>query len=245
MAKFNVLLIRSYDQPGTDGTYYPLLSDGEDDQIIAREPGDGDHVMGFISPSVAVYEVGGRMPKRLVGTPPNDLLTSHSSEIRVSDCRVTLACEKFTKGSTWSGGGAGAAIAAGAMVVSAAKAKRRRRGKVMVGQMRYEWISRVGASLPNRFGKNCYVILEYRDGVAAKALHLNCNPIEPAMIAQDIIRRVAAFRLEHSPDLPAEQRTTLEAAHYAEKLQPTFRERAYYDLPGSVIVGAVATTTGE
>lgn len=239
---FNILTVRAFEQDYPDGRLYPRLS-GEESQIIAPEPADGSDVRGFDSASVAVYELGARTPRRLVSTPPNDLLNKHHSVVQVTDSRVTIACQNFTKGSTWIGGGIGTAVAVGAMAVSAAKAKRRRKGKVMVGHVRYEWPTRVGASLPNRYGMNAYVILEYRNGTVAKAVHINCNGIEPSMVAQDIARRAATYRLAHHPELAAEQRSALEGLLHAEKLIPTGKQKAYYELPGSLVVQSAPMNT--
>ncbi len=239
MTGFNVLTIRAFGQDYPPGRLYPQLSD-EGDQAVATELEDGPDIRGFTSASLAVYELGGRMPRRLASTPPNDLIAKHHSIVQITDCRVTMVCEKFTKGSTWIGGGLGAAVAVGAMAVSAAKARRRRGGKVMIGHLRYEWLSRVGASLPNSFGMNAYVILEYRDGPTAKAVHINCNGIEPATVAQDITRRAAAHRLAQPPELSSEERGVLESLRQAEPLRPAAKERAFYELPGSVVIRTAA-----
>jgi hypothetical protein len=108
----------------------------------------------------------------------------------------------------------------------------RRKKKVMVGQIRYEWIKRIGASSPKR---PRIVALEYTDSETTKSLHLHLlrRGVEPAVLAQDIARRAAAFRLRHSLSLAPDQKATLEQLIYADILHPTPKQWAYYDLPAS------------
>ncbi len=187
---------------------------------------------------VSVHELG-RASKRMAAASPS--LAAGSSLVRtptrtavyVSDCRVMLACEKYEKGSTWV---SPPAVAAAATVVSTVRAARRRRGKVMVGQIRYESIKRIGASPPIQ-GRHLLAIiaLEYPDLGTTKSLHLHLlrGGPEPVVVAQDIAQRAAAFRLHHDPDMPADERTSLEALVHAERLVPTAKVWGYYDLPGS------------
>lgn len=231
MIGFNVLAVRAYGDGASDSHFYPLPSD-EDGQLIALEPADGSKVIQFWASSINVYDISSRVHKRLAGTPRT------LSAVFVSDCRVAVACERYEKGSTWVGGGAGAAVALAATVVSAARAARRRQGNLLVGQLRYEWITRIGASPAGRGLLPSVVSLEYPDGRVPKALHLQVKDIEPVVIAQDIVQRAAAFRLRHKPELPVNQRTVLEELTHADRLQPTTKVWGYYDLPGGVAVGA-------
>lgn len=222
MAGYNILVVRAFDQEYAENRLYPQLSEVEG-EIVAAEPGDGSNMLSFSGSYAVVYDLRGRIRTKLAET--------HGPTFGfVSDCRVAVSCEKFTKGSTWVGGGAGAVVAAGAMAVSAAKARRRRQGKIMVGHLRYEWITRVGAS-PGK-----HLSLEYVSNGVPKAMEMQVNGGISVAMAQDIARRVAALRLEQNPDLPAEQRAALEELRAAEPLQPTVRKWDYYELPGSVMV---------
>lgn len=222
MTRFNVLGIRAYANPGTDGHLYPLLSE-EEGQVIAREAADGPNIQLFQASSAAVYALTGRMPSRLA-------TTYGPSDGFVSDCRVALSCEKFTKGSTWIGVGPGAAIAGTAMAVSALRARHRRKGKIMVGQLRYEWIGRVGV-------KGRHLSLGYSDGGVPKELQIAPYYGITATMAHDIAQRVAASRLRYNTSLTGDQRTTLEGITEAGPMEPAAKGRwAHYELPGAVMV---------
>lgn len=115
---------------------------------------------------------------------------------------------------------------------------RKKKGRVMVGQIRYEWIKRIGASSRLSWPRRLPVVaLEYTDGEITKSLHLELfrRSVEPVVVAQDIARRAAAFRLRHTPGLAPGQQAILEQLVNADVLQPTPKEWAYYDLPGSQI----------
>lgn len=112
---------------------------------------------------------------------------------------------------------------------------RKGKGKVMVGQIRYEWIKRIGASPRLNWPRRLPIVaLEYIDGETIKSLHLHLfrRGVEPVVLAQDIARRAAAFRLRHNPGLAPGQQAILEQLIDADVLQPTPKEWAYYDLPG-------------
>lgn len=233
MPGFNILSVQAYGVSRSDGRYYPLLSE-EGEQAISTEPDDGTNITYYRASSATVYDLSRKLPRSLISTP------STTISAIVSDCRVALACTEYTKGGTFVGAGAGAAIALAATAVSAARAKKRRQGKVLVGHLRYQWVTRIGASLPTKYGRNSYVSLDYRDGGVPKSLLLAVGWVKPVVVAQDIARRAAAFRLQHDPELPDDQRTALEVLLQAEPLQPTPRDRAYYDLPGALDVASPA-----
>lgn len=67
-----------------------------------------------------------------------------NASMLVTDRRIAFATTSFTKGATYIGfGGSGSTIAAGAMVVSAHRARKRRQGRILLGQVRLEWITSV------------------------------------------------------------------------------------------------------
>jgi hypothetical protein len=184
-------------------------------------------MMSFSAAHAIVHDLRGRVPTTLAQT--------HGPTLGfVSDCRVALSCEKFTKGSTWVGGGVGAAVALTATAVSAARARSRRQGKIMVGHLRYEWVSRIGAS-PGK-----HLTLEYVSNGVTKDMRMQVHGGISVMMAQDIARRVAALRLKENLDLSVEQRAALEGLLEAGLLQPTVRKWDYYELPGSEMVRTVA-----
>ncbi len=115
---------------------------------------------------------------------------------------------------------------------------RKGKGRVMVGQIRYEWIKRIGASPRFNWPRTLPIVaLEYTDGETTKSLHLHLfrRGVEPVVLAQDIARRTAVFRLRHNPGLTPGQQAVLEQLINADVLRPTPKEWAYYDLPGSQV----------
>jgi hypothetical protein len=222
MVGFNILIVRAFEQEYPDNRLYPQLSDQED-QIVAAEPADGTNMMSFSGSYAVVWDLQGRVRTKLAETfgPTSGF---------VSDCRVGVSCENFTKDSAWVGAGPGAVIAAGAMAVSAAKGRGRRKGKIMVGHLRYEWITRIGAS-PGK-----HLSLGYVANGVPKAMEMYVNGGISVIMAQDLARRVAVSRLKENPGLPAEQRSFLEKLREAGPLRPTVRKWDYYEIPGGVMV---------
>jgi hypothetical protein len=78
----------------------------------------------------------------------------------------------------------------------------------------------------------------HTDGETTKSARLRLlrHDVEPVVLAQDIARRAAVFRLRHNVGLAPDQQAILEQLVYANILQPTRKELAYYDLPASQIV---------
>lgn len=222
MAGFSILTVRAFGQEYQENPLYPQLSDDEE-QILAAEPGDGSSVASFSGSYAFVYNMPRRARNKVAET-VGPLLGF------VSDCRVALSSEKLTGDSSWHGVEPGGVVAADAGAVSAASARSRIQGKVMVGHLRYEWISKIWAS----YGK--HLSLEYVSNDVPRALEIQVIGGISVSMAQDITRRVAAFRLKENPELPDEQRAVLDGLRQAEPLRPTARKWGYYELPGAEMV---------
>lgn len=244
MAGFNVLAIRSYEDSPGDTYLYPGLGE-QDGQAFAAEPADGDNIKMLPISEVSVLELG--RGKVLVKTPIG-------AAVYVTDCRVVLLSEVQKVGIMGAVvspllppvvGFAGTlvSIATTARAAQVARDHRRgvrREGKVMVGHIRYEWIRRIVVSpspIKGRWHLGPIVALEYTDGETTKSLrlvHLR-RGVEPVVLAQDIVRRAAAFRLRHNLGLAPDQRAILEQLIYADILRPPPEEWAWYNLPASQI----------
>jgi hypothetical protein len=218
---FNVLTVRAFEQDYQPGRLYPQLPE-EDGQIVAPETGDGSTSMCCVAKHAVVKDLRGRIHTTV-------LQTYGPTRVMVADCRIAVSCEKFTKGSTWVGSGAGVLIAATAMAASAARARHQRQGKLMVGHLRYEWISRIGVN------RGRCLSLEYVANGLPRGLEMQFFDDISVTAAQDIARRVAAFRLQHV-ELAIEHRAVLERLRAAKVLQPAKGKWDYYDLPGSLMV---------
>jgi len=222
MAGFSVLTVRAFGREYPGNRLYPQLSDDEE-QILAAEPGDGSGVTSFSGSYAFVYNMPRHVRNKLAET-TGPLLGF------VSDCRVAVSSETRTGASAWAGAGPGGAVAAGAAAVRAASARSRIQGTIMVGHLRYEWISKIWAS-PGR-----HLSLEYVSNDVPRAMEIQVSGGISVIMAQDIIRRVAAFRLKENPELPAGQRAVLEELQEAEPLRPTPRKWGYCELPGAEMV---------
>lgn len=164
------------------------------------------------------------------------------TEVLITKSRLTLACQKFEKGSRWWGTGAGAAVALGAMAVSAARAAHRRQGKLLLGQLRYEWITDVGSSSKTGFGgyQQLRVICRrpLSDGGELVSANLNLmHGAEGAAVAQGIARRVAWWRLNNSDDLSMTDVIELTRLLEAPRLSDGPDTYALHKLPGARFVG--------
>jgi hypothetical protein len=222
MAGFSILTVRAFDQEYPDNRLYPQLSDDEE-QILEAEPGDGSNVTSFSGSYAFVYNMPRHIRNKLAET-IGPLLGF------VSDCRVAVSSEKLTRDSTWVGVEPGGVVAAGAAAVSAASARSRIQGKIMVGHLRYEWISKIWSS------SGRHLSLEYLSNDVPRAMEIQVIGGLSVIMAQDITRRVAALRLKENPELPGEQKAVLEGLQDAGPLRPTARKWDYYELPGAEMV---------
>jgi hypothetical protein len=211
---FNVLTIRSGLDTGDDALY-PALSDLSGPEIIVLDRQDGQHVTRLVATAVRVLEVREGGLKQLVR------LREVKIDVFVTDSRVALACEKYDKGGGWVGfGPGGVLVAVTANAVSKARAASRRRGKVLVGHVRYPWLKSVGASTKSGFATSEAIRLEYSEklpgGRVIKLVELTLpKNIDATLVAQEIARRAANYRLANYPDMKAEERakfTSLSAA---------------------------------
>ena len=129
------------------------------DLVAIREYGEydgGDVVHPFLSPDGRlVLEQGEVSVLEFPATVSGYQLENHQfalswgplpapSRVVVTDRRVVFVCDRFTKGTSWTGFGlVGLAVAATATAASAAKAHRARSGRAAVGQVRFDWLGRV------------------------------------------------------------------------------------------------------
>lgn len=90
------------------------------------------------------------------------------------------------------------------------RAARRTKNRVMVGQIRYPWVRAVGASTHGRNTEDklrIRYVEKYPDMELHKTLDLTfAKGTDTTLIAQDITRRVAEFRLAHYPDMEDQER---------------------------------------
>ena len=195
---WTMLTIRECDDGG-DGVLYPLPN-GEVNGIH-HEQGDGLSPQTVIATDLELKTLRG--DKRELQFKSLGI----KAEMRITDCRVTVACSKYDKGGGWIGGGT-ALVFNG---VSKARAAIRRRGKSVVGHVRYPWLSSVLYSPKMGIGdsEQLLVTCKQRVGgeVVQECLYVNFPKTTSAeLVAKEIVRRAAAYRLATSADLDADQR---------------------------------------
>ena len=170
---------------------------------ILMEDRDGNSVQRLTA-SAVVFQVGGRtvMKDRKI-----------KIDLFVTDARFALACSKYDKGGGWMGS-PGTMVAANA--ISKARAAMRSRGKMLVGQVRYPWIQKVGCSPKTGWASEEQLIFHEtaKGGAAVLTLTLP-KDVDSTLAAAEIIRRVARYRLTNE-ELDASTREQLERLAEAE-----------------------------
>jgi hypothetical protein len=187
--------------PG-DGHLCPRWTGGS---AVAGEPADGP-----IDEFPARRLVVGRLGSSIIS---EQVLDDVSARVLITDSRVAVVCRRFeAKGGGWIGFGWGALFALVANAVSKARAASRGAGKAAVGHVRYEWVSFVGWKSKAAGGNTDEVRIGYRrpaEPDATMVIDLRIpSDLDAALVALEITRRAARFRLAHS-------RSAEERAHHA------------------------------
>jgi hypothetical protein len=176
-----------------DGLLFPVPLDQTD--MIAVESRDGRKIKSADCVAIALRVNGARRPIAV--------LRDIRAQLMLTDARLTIACSKFDKGGGWWGMGGGALLAIPLNVGSHALAAHRRRGKMLVGQVRYPWLHSVYAQ--NRVGWGGAEVLRVFANAGGNGLfQLDLTfpkDVDATAIATELIRRAAAFRLEHDEDV--------------------------------------------
>ncbi len=238
---YNVLAIR--DDLATDGSLYPTIGRGTWPYPVTLHPYDGAHPLHLVATIASVSQLTASKPIPLYG------ITDVKIDVLLTDARVILYCEKYDRGGGWIGGSTALLFNA----ISKAVAAARRRGKMLVGHLQYPWLAAVGACPKHRRRDEEQLRLVISDGTGSPhrllAVDLTLQPPADALaVAQEIVRRTAAFRLRSDETFGPRQRGELEALLAAPRLQPQRKQFVLYELPtyfhvtstGALPVGALA-----
>jgi hypothetical protein len=164
------------------------------------EPRDGTNVKHIYCTALDIRERGAKKPMIRA--------KEIRAQILITDARMTIACSKYEKGGGWWGIGAGALVAVPLNVGSKMLAARRRRGKMLVGQIRYPWISGVFAQ--NRSGwsgsETLCVFAGAGGGRVLRLLVTLPKDLDATAVGTELIQRAAAFRLAHDDEPPSEEK---------------------------------------
>lgn len=113
----------------------------------------------------------------------------------ITDSRVAFLCEKYDKGGGWYGGGLSSVILNTGSKIMAAQ---RRKGKVLIGHIRYEWISNIGYQRKYNFLSTETIRIFYTDTDKITwfvELTWKQGP-DAEHIANDLLSKVSKYRLE-------------------------------------------------
>jgi hypothetical protein len=181
---------------------YPLLND---DILIVPEALDGP-----LGEPIRVSKI---VVRRKVGNGYTTVTETKEIvfQVWITASRVIFYCKKFEKGGGWVGFGLGGlAVAVVANSVSHAIAANRRKGKALIGNIRYPWVSSVMFSPRNGFGTEENVRIAFVDGTDDSRpegditfsieRHNNAN-----RVARNIVDRVIAYRYASGEELDAEE----------------------------------------
>jgi hypothetical protein len=182
-------------QDDNDSSMFPAFSGPSDPYVFELQPDDGTHVTQFVATALKVHEL--RTKKTLLS------LRDIKGQCFLTDARFVFCCEKYDKGGGWVGfGGLGAAVAITANAVSKARAAHRRKGKMLAGQVRYQWLAQVGGSTKMGMLDSEQLRLVVADGTRSDHPLLLVDLTLPkatdsAAVAQELVRRSSRFRLAH------------------------------------------------
>jgi hypothetical protein len=137
----------------------------------------------------------------------------------ITDARVAVACSKYDKGGGWIGTPTAMVVA---NTVSKSLAAIRRHGKMLVGQVRYQWVSGVGSTHRLGMGTSERLILEAKadSSTSFRLTLLLPKNTDGAAIAARIAGRAARYRLVAEPLLAEEKRAALGLMVNARPLPP-------------------------
>lgn len=202
-----------------DDRLYPAPSG--DRAYPVRFGPDDTNVASFYAHTLHVtYESGGT-------TTTAYRLGQHSIRILLTDCRVVVLCRDYEKGGGWTGWGWGALFAGIVNGISRTAANVRSAGKILTGQVRYQWLVEVGGSANGR-----ELLLRVRDGEANVTMRLILpKPHDANEIARDIIMRAARHHLAHDQQLTAEQRGRWSSLASATPLAPASGRISSWNTP--------------
>ena len=210
---------------------YPLLND---DILIVPEALDGP-----LGEPIRVSKI---VVRRKVGNSYTTVTETKDIvfQVWITASRVIFYCKKFEKGGGWVGFGLGGlAVAVVANSVSHAIAANRRKGKALIGNIRYPWVSSVMFTPRNGFGTEENVRIAFVDGTDDSRpdgditfsieRHNNAN-----RVARNIVDRVIAYRYASGEELDAEElRRFEELRHSGLAALPEKGRLTSYGIPSS------------
>lgn len=240
---YSFLTIRSQDDE--DSTYFPVAGPPEGQFLFEIEPSDGADIRQVKITGLDVHRQD---------APGSELkLTEFEADLYLTAARLVVVSKKFDKGARWVGFGAGAVVALAATAASGALAARRRRGKFAGGHLRYPWLAAVGGHLKTGVLGDHRLRLVVHDDARLAPLFIDLTltrGAQPTVLAADVVRRCAAFRLAATPMDDEVERAAFTTLTRAQPIEQQGRGYGVHHLPTSYPVtsgtlwGQRPTTTG-
>jgi hypothetical protein len=179
-----------------EGLLLPVPGTGKNE--LRLEPRDGRQV-------VTVEVSGVRIES---GSTNVLLLPDVSARALITDARLTFACSSYDTGGGWRGDPTSMLIF---NAVSKTRAYARSRGTMLVGQVRYPWVARVGSTAKAGRGSQERLCIDTEEapGTPWRMTLALGDTVDAAGLAAEIARRAAAYRLS-CEELDPEERRSLE-----------------------------------
>ena len=211
--------------------FYPALNDNI---LIVTEAGDG--------PLGQALQISKAVVRRKIGNSYKTVTETKdiSFQVWLTSARVIIYCKKFEKGGGWWGVGLGGlAVAAVANTVSMAMAASRRKGKALVGNIRYPWVSAVMFSRRAGFGTEEQLRLCFVDGTDNTRPDCDitltlARGSDANRIARNLVDRIIASRYASGEEMDADMLARFEAIRTSGLISPP--QKGYlstYTIPSS------------
>ena len=192
-----ILRIREIGDASDDAALWPVPAVEPGGWLIEPEADDGGNPVFLPLTGVHEQEVVPGGAKTLTR------VTKASGWVHITDSRCAVAVQNFDKGSTYVGFGVGAVVGLAATGISKARAAQRRKGKLLVGHVRWQWLSAVAACPASRGqAAQLRLVCNTKQGDETRCYRLDVDLAGAAnsmAAAQDCIRRAAAWRLARFP----------------------------------------------
>ena len=220
---FDVLAVRALHSDG--GPMYPVIAGGG--RSIEMEEPDGADIVTLSATALAVGEVSGPGIRQIGRLGPV------RAEVLITGARVVVTCARFDRAGSGHAFGTGEPVGRGRLVRTLTA--HRGQSPMLVGHVRYPWLSQVGAS-PNqgvRGDEQLRLILAAEAGGPERLLALDltfARPVDSLHVAREIIRRAARHRFEHTA-VSDQDVDALRALTGAERLIPESKCFAMYTMP--------------
>ena len=226
--EWTLFIIATEDSPG-DGVLTPLWLGGS---TVDIEPEDGARTHTVPVSAAEVYDASSgqrQLRTRLAGI---------SGRLLITDSRVVVSCRRYQRkgGGWWGLGAGGATFALIANSVSKIRVAAAGAGKAAVGHVRYEWVNLVGWLPGKSVNGDQTLRVGYQSPASRKQSQMLLDitvpgDLDAALIAQEIVRRVARHRLvNHRPEAPDIAGKLIDLANAA-TLPPQINQFALYRLP--------------